>query len=104
MKVKKNISTREAQVASLMIIGLKSKEVAKVLGLSQKSIGTYLRRWKEYLGAPLVGNHIALLWITPKLEGKRDFSGVLPEYKNIVIEISRTKNPEKINSLIKKLI
>ncbi len=103
MKVKKNISEREAQVISLMLLGLKSKDVATVLNLSEKTIGTYLRRWKEYLCAPLVSNYIALTWVIPLLDGQRNYTGVLPKYEALINQIIQSRSPQKINSLIKQI-
>ncbi len=102
MKVKTNISKRERQVVSLLLLGLKSKDIAKVMGLSEKTIGTYLRRWKEYFNAPLVSNYLALKHIRETID-VLDYDGVLPKYEVLIIKIRGARKIENINNLIQKI-
>ncbi len=103
MKTKKNLSKREKQVACLLLLGLKSKHVAKVMGLHQKTIGTYLARWKMFIGAPLISNYMALRYIIPLIEGEPDYKGALKDYEPIILKISKATSPKTVNNLINQI-
>lgn len=103
MKTKKRISRREKQVASLFLLGLKSKHVAKVMGLHEKTIGTYLVRWKTFIGAPSVSNYMALRYVIPLMEDETDYKGVLKDYEPIILKMTKATSVKTINNLINQI-
>jgi len=103
MKTKKSMSRRERQVASLLLLGLKSKHVAKVMGLHEKTIGTYLVRWKTFICAPLVSNYMALRYVIQLIEFEPDYKGVLKDYEPIILKMAKATSPKTLNNLINQI-
>lgn len=52
----KKLSSREKQVIELLKKGFKNKEIAKEVGINEKTVSTYKARLKEKLGIALDAN------------------------------------------------
>ena len=62
----KKLSKRESKVLSLIKDGMKNKDIAKSLGLSEKSIGTYVLRIYNKIGLSMEKNRYALVVLAIK--------------------------------------
>ncbi|MCC4607796.1 response regulator transcription factor [Xanthomonas campestris pv. zinniae] len=64
------LSPRELAVATLLIQGIRQKEVARRLGVNSKTVGTYKARLQKKLG---ISNIVALLQLAKRYDRLRSF-------------------------------